>query len=77
LPEHGIVIEYAGLSGEKYEAGLRHKKSVYEKMGVPAIFVYPDSFRGYWPPRLLAEIEAIEEGRVKNLARARKLLMRE
>jgi hypothetical protein len=77
LPEYGVVIEYAGLNGDEYEAGLRYKRSVYEKLGIPAIFVFPDSFRGYWPGRLLAEIEEIEEGRVKNLARARKLLVRE
>lgn len=47
LPEYGIVIEYAGLNGEEYEAGLRHKKAVYEELGVPAIFVRADSFRGY------------------------------
>jgi len=75
LPEYGIIIEYGGLDGEGYKAGVRYKKSVYEELGLPAIFVYPDSFRGYWPARFLAEIEAIEEGRVKNLARARKLLV--
>jgi hypothetical protein len=75
LPEYGITIEYAGLNGEEYEVGLRYKKSVYEELGIPARCVYPDSFRGYWPGRLLAEIEEIEEGRVKHLPRARKLLV--
>jgi hypothetical protein len=69
LPEYGIVIEYAGLSGEEYEAGLRHKRAVYEELGIPAVFVYPESFRGYWPARLLREIEEVERRRYEKLAR--------
>jgi len=69
LPEYGIIIEYAGLTGDEYEAGLRYKKSVYEEFGIPAIFVYPDSFRGYWPARLLSQIEEVERRRVEKVAR--------
>jgi hypothetical protein len=69
LPEYGIVIEYAGFNGEEYEAGLRHKKAVYREIGIPAIFVYPESFKGYWPARLLGEIEEIEARRAEKLAR--------
>lgn len=57
LPEYGVIIEYAGFNGGQYEAGLRYKKLVYDAMSIPAIFVYRDSFRGYWPARLLGEFE--------------------
>jgi len=69
LPEYGIIIEYAGLNGKEYEAGLRYKKAVYEEMGIPAVFLSPESFRGYWPARLLEQIEEIEAGRAEKLAR--------
>ena len=68
LTEYGMVIEYAGFDGEQYEAGVRHKKAVYKEMGIPAIFVYPESFRGYWPVRLLGEIEEIGKRRAQELA---------
>ena len=68
LPEYGVIIEYAGFNGEQYEAGLRYKESVYEGLGMSAVFVYPDSFRGYWPARLLGEIEGIDKRRAQELA---------
>lgn len=68
MPEYGVIIEYAGFDGEQYEAGLKYKKSVYEELGIPAIFVYRDSLRGYWPARLLGEIEDIEKRRFEKLA---------
>jgi len=77
LPEYGIIIEYAGLNGAEYEARLRYKAAVYQDMGIPAIFLCPESFKGYWPARLLGEIEEIEAARGKKLARAQKLLVRE
>jgi len=76
LPEYGIVIEYAGLNGEEYEAGLRHKEAVYQEMGIPAIFLRPESFRGYWPARLLGEIEEVERRRYEKLVRVLKSFRR-
>ena len=69
LPEYGIIIEYAGLNGAEYEARLRYKRAVYEEMGIPAIFLSPESFRGYWPARLLGEIEDVERRRYEKLVR--------
>ena len=69
LPEYGVIIEYARFDGEQYEAGLRYKESVYEELGIPAIFLYRDSFRGYWPARLLRQIEDIEKQRSEKPAR--------
>ena len=69
LPEYGVITEYAGFDGEQYEAGVRYKESVYEELGTPAIFVRPESLRGYWPARLLGEIEDIEKRRAEKLAR--------
>lgn len=65
LPEYGIIIEYAGMNGNReYDLGIEHKKEVYGEMGLSAIFVNRESFKGYWPGRVLSSIRNILEDRL-------------
>lgn len=60
LPEYGIVLEYAGMKGDStYENTLQHKKAVYAELGLSALYIRPESFRGFWPRRLAQGIDDI------------------
>jgi len=73
LAEHGILIEYVGVNGERdYDRGVERKKAAFEAMGMPALFLDSDFFHGYWPGRLLDELVEIERGRVAGLVEARR-----
>jgi len=66
LPEYGLIIEYVGMRGDRaYEEGLKHKRRTYAEMSLNVLYVKPESFRGYWPTRVLAEIEEVLEQRLK------------
>jgi len=60
LPEYGIILEYAGMGdSESYERTLRHKKEVYDDLGVSVIYVEPADFSGFWPRRLAERIKTV------------------
>ncbi len=43
LSDLGFFIEYAGISGdEAYEKGVARKKKIYEQMGIPVLWLYPE-----------------------------------
>jgi hypothetical protein len=60
LPEYGVVVECVGMRGDRrYNAQLEHKRRAYAEMGIPVIFVTPESFQGYWPGKVMGAIERI------------------
>lgn len=73
LPEQAAVIEYCGLNGRPaYDARTRHKKSVYADMGLAALFLEDKDFKGYWPRKLLAWLERVQERRLERIRTIRK-----
>jgi hypothetical protein len=66
LPEHGIIIEYFGVNGEKqYDEKTRHKIELYRQDGIEGIFLTRDSLRGDWPGHIISQIEGILKGRLE------------
>ena len=67
LPKYGLLIEYFGVVGESsYDERVRHKLAVYRAAGIEGIFLTPESFQGYWPDRLLQQIEDHLETRLRD-----------
>jgi hypothetical protein len=68
LPEFGTYIEYYGLAGQKnYDRGIKAKQSVYSKMGMAVISVYPWMFAENWQKYIVKELERSTIRRYKNL----------
>ena len=66
LPDHGVILEYTGLNGKNsYQERLRHKESVYEALGVPVLYIKPETFRGFWPAAIIEGIQKILEERLE------------
>jgi hypothetical protein len=60
LPEYGVYVECVGMRGDStYNRQLEHKKAVYGELRLPVIFIGPESFRGFWPRRVLKSIEQL------------------
>lgn len=58
LPEFGAYIEYFGLSGkQQYDQGIRVKESIYSKMGLSVIPVYPWTFAENWEGYIMNELK--------------------
>jgi hypothetical protein len=58
LPEFGTYIEYFGLSGkQQYDQGIRVKESIYSKMGLSVIPVYPWTFAENWEGYIMNELK--------------------
>jgi hypothetical protein len=68
LPEFGAYIEYYGMAGGKnYDRGIKAKQSVYSKMGMEVISVYPWMFAENWQKYIMKELERSTLRRYKNL----------
>jgi hypothetical protein len=68
LPEFGTYIEYYGLAGrQNYDRGLKTKQSVYSKMALDVISVYPWMFAENWQTYVMRELERSTLRRYKNL----------
>jgi hypothetical protein len=68
LPEFGAYIEYYGLAGGKnYDKGIKAKQSVYSKMGMSVIPVYPWMFAENWQKYIIKELKRSTLRRYKNL----------
>ena len=68
LPELGTYIEYYGLAGRKnYDKGIKAKQSVYSKMGMSVIPVYPWMFAENWQKYIIKELKRGTIRRYKNL----------
>jgi len=58
LPEFGTYIEYFGLSGkQQYDQGTRVKESIYSKMGLSVIPIYPWTFTENWKGYIMNELK--------------------
>jgi len=58
LPEFGTYIEYYGLAGQKnYDQGIKLKETVYSKMGMEVIPVYPWMFAESWQDYIMKELK--------------------
>lgn len=70
LPEYGLFFEYIGIEENNgYASQLEHKRKVYAEMGLPVIFMGPESFNGLWPEKILKSIEGILEHRLQQFRR--------
>ena len=68
LPEFGAYIEYYGLAGRNnYDRGIKAKQSVYSKMGMAVISVYPWMFAENWQKYIMKELKRSTLRRYKNL----------
>jgi len=68
LPEFGTYIEYYGLVGRRnYDRGIKRKESVYSKMGLSVIPVYPWTFAENWKGYIMKELEKTAIGRYRTL----------
>ena len=64
LPEYGIIMEYFGFMGkDSYDEQVRHKMDVYGNMGIEGVFLKEPCFTGYWPGRILGQLEGILQDR--------------
>ena len=71
LPEQGVLLEYAGVAHDaSYTQRIEHKKGVYANMGLPALFLDPGFFAGYWPARILESLATIQEDRLAKVRNA-------
>ena len=58
LPEFGTYIEYYGLAGQKnYDLGIKTKETVYSKMGMEVVPVYPWMFAENWQGYIMKELK--------------------
>ena len=70
LSEFGAYIEYYGLAGGKnYDRGIKAKQSVYTKMGMAVISVYPWMFAENWQKYIMKELKRSTLRRYKNLTK--------
>lgn len=68
LPEFGAYIEYYGMVGKRnYDRGIKAKQSVYSKMGMAVISVFPWMFAENWQQYITKELKRSTIRRYKNL----------
>jgi len=68
LPEFNIYIEYYGLVGnQNYDIGIKTKESVYSKMGLDVVSLYPWMFNENWQGYIMKEIKRTTTRRHRNL----------
>jgi len=68
LPEFGAYIEYYGLKGQRsYDNGINRKETVYSRMGLDVIPVYPWSFAEDWQGYIMKELKQSVARRYKTL----------
>lgn len=58
LPEFKTYIEYYGMAGNRnYDPGITTKRSVYKKMRLDVISVYPWMFKENWQGYIMRELK--------------------
>jgi len=68
LPEFGAYIEYYGLIGrQNYDRGIKTKETVYSKMGLDVIPIYPWTFADNWQGYIMKELERVTSQRYRSL----------
>jgi len=68
LPEFKTYIEYYGLAGnQNYDLGIKTKKTVYLKMGMDVIPVYPWMLNKNWQGYVMKELKTATTRRYRNI----------
>jgi len=68
LPQFGTYIEYYGLAGQQnYDKGIKTKQSVYSKMGLDVIHIYPWMFTENWQGYIMRDLKRTAKRRYRNL----------
>ena len=68
LPEFGAYVEYYGLVGnQNYVKGIKTKESMYSKIGMDVIPVYPWMFNKNWRGYIMKELKRTTHRRYRNL----------
>ena len=68
LPEFTTYIEYFGLSGkQQYDQGMKAKESIYSKMGLSVIPIFPWTFTENWEGYIMNELKQKTVDSYKNL----------
>ena len=68
LPEFGTYLEYYGLAGKQdYDKGIKTKETVYSKMGLDVIPVYPWMFAEDWQGYIMKELKNVTVQRYRKL----------
>ncbi len=69
LMEYGVHIEYYGLAGNReYDQGIRRKTTVYRKMGLAVIPVFPWTFCDNWQGHIMDSLQGILRRRMQTLS---------
>jgi len=68
LPEYAAFIEYFGMAGKpQYDDGIKAKMTVYKKMEMDVITIYPSTFKSNWKQHIMDELDAINLRRYHSL----------
>ena len=68
LPEFGTYLEYYGLAGKQdYDKGIKTKETVYSKMRLDVIPVYPWMFAEDWQGYIMKELKNVTVQRYRKL----------
>ncbi|MBT4482376.1 MAG: hypothetical protein HOC71_01705 [Candidatus Latescibacteria bacterium] len=68
LPEFGTYLEYYGLAGKQdYDKGIKTKETVYSKMRLDVIPVYPWMFAEDWQGYIMKELKNVTAQRYRKL----------
>ena len=68
LPEFKTHIEYYGLAGnQNYDKGIKTKETMYSKIGLDVISVYPWMLKKNWQGHIMKELERSTIRSYKNL----------
>jgi len=68
LPGFGTYVEYYGLVGnQNYVKGIKTKESIYSKIGMDVIPVYPWMFNENWRGYIMKELKHTTSRRYRNL----------
>ena len=68
LPEFETYIEYFGLAGNSnYDKGIKTKETMYSKMGLDVIPVYPWMFAEDWEGYIMKGLKNVTAHRYRNL----------
>ena len=70
LPAFGAYIEYYGMVGQRqYERGIKAKQSVYNKMGIDVVGLFPWMLAQNWQKYIMKELKNRAHRRYRHLSR--------
>ena len=72
LKEFSVHIEYYGLAGNReYDQGIKRKTTVYKKMGMAVIPVFPWTFCDDWQSHIMDSLQGILNRRLNTFSERR------